>query len=252
LRSCDILIRQACEGYVRTARPRNATGWFGLCAWRLRGCRSSRMASFFGRRDFGDPRHNFVPRVMEYEKATGGPCPFVPPLWRPQEFPGQVSYPVLHQCGIPGVAGVVRDRNDRTIVPRGSQSARRRSSSSPRGVVPRLPSPAAKLSDDASSAGTPPLPLSDRPSTRVRFEVPSPRAPMSARTPRSARRRMSAHPVAKMSPHGAMDDFTAAGVAELVKAGFPPKAALAAFLRMNGSRSARTQSAQERHVSQWL
>ena len=44
------------------------------------------MASYFGARDFGDPRHNHVPRIMLWEKLTGNV--FVPPLWAPTVNPG--------------------------------------------------------------------------------------------------------------------------------------------------------------------
>lgn len=185
------------------------------------------MASYFGKRDFGDPRHNFVPRVMDYEKATGKV--FVPKLWGPQAFPGQVSYPVLHNNRIPGVSGSHRGRYDRNFVPRSAQSAK--GSHSARATLQHSRSAAAL---ETPPRAAPPPPMSSRPasSKRVSFDSaamsPTPAMATSARS----MYRLSARRPLKRDP--SISTFTAAGVAELVKAGFPPEAALAAFLKATG------------------
>jgi hypothetical protein len=195
------------------------------------------MASYFGKRDFGDPRHNFVPRVMDYEKATGKV--FVPPLWAPKEYPGQVSYPVFMNDRIPGVAGTRRGRNDRSVVPKGSQSARATLQRSSRAASPA-----------PTELSPPETPLSSRPSSarRVSFDaaaspplfgpLASPHATNSARS----RARPSRNKPLQRDPN--LDAYTAAGVAELVKAGFPPQAALAAFLKISGRTTSKAEVVQ--------
>lgn len=205
------------------------------------------MASYFGARDFGDPRHNRVPMIMEREKRTGVPC--VPPLWAPKAFPGQVSYPVLHNDRIPGIAGVRRNRHDRRFVsPRGSQSAR--------ATLQSVQPPTAAPAEEPSQLPPPPPPLTDRPvqpmirAPRVSFDAATksraaPSKPQSSargRAPKpSAARRPLLGVYTRSGDEVAIDDFTANGVAELVKLGFPPRAALAAFVKANypaGSRRA--------------
>ena len=216
------------------------------------------MASYFGARDFGDPRHNVVPRIMEYEKATGQP--FVPPLWEAKKFPGQVSYPVLYHDSIPGVRGSDREKEvrqpdgtyeRRAFMPRGSQSARE-----------RRPRTARSFADLPADRPRDP-PLSSRTPSRVTFERDLAAADkLDAETAagvnktgrrwdddwRNLPRPMSARPIVslparrsagKEKPLPEMDEFTAAGVAELVKNGFPPQAALSAWLKICGPTTTR-------------
>lgn len=191
------------------------------------------MANFFGARDYGDPRHNLVPMIMEQEKRTGKVL--VPSLWTPREFPGQVSYPVLYSDRIPGINGVRRGRYDRRFVPSGSQSAHAMLQHHKRSAV----------QTDVPSTPPPPPPLmarEERPASarkNVSFdpETPPPTdtARSSSRSSRMRSRSLSTRPPLKplnMLPD--MDAFTAAGVTELVKLGFSPQAAFAAFSRMSG------------------
>ena len=212
------------------------------------------MASFFGKRDFGDPRHNYVPRVMAHEKATG--TPFVPPLWVPKQFPGQVSFPVLHSDRIPGIAGVRRGKHDRRFVPAGSgygprpASARAKLETGP-STPSRLEasSPASAREAPSPSLSPPPPALSarDRESYRVRFDVPETPPSPSARRHARVTPRVRTNRGPSLQPEEAMrrllrdlpdmDAYTAAGVAELVKAGFPPQAAYAVFKRTSEARA---------------
>ena len=172
-----ILYSRRARSPQRGAGRRNAKrtcGHLAACAARVS---PAAMASYFGARDFGDPRHNYVPSVMAYEKATGktymqGPSHVaVPALWTPKRFPGQVSYPVMNNDHIPGVHGSHRERDSRTFV--SATSAR---SSSPRNRVSSasLPSPLSHRDYEVFHPKTP---------TKIRFDMPDPPLP-SARKAR--------------------------------------------------------------------
>ena len=157
------------------------------------------MASYFGRRDFGDPRHNF-----------GRP---VPPLNIPSQFPGQTSWPSLRR-GAELVPPGIDEQNG------GTKHLASRAKSRP--VSPRKSTP--KITPNTRL-----LTMIDSTETRSSARTISAysASPVSARSQRSSRQGSARRPKS--------DHSHPAGVEELMRLGFPRAAAEAAFQRVNGT-----------------
>jgi hypothetical protein len=165
------------------------------------------MASYFGRRDFGDPRNNF-----------GRP---VPPLDIPANFPGQSSFPALRSGRThpaPGLDSLSSCRHNR-----GCAAAPRRSAQEeltfdqgrcPAAIPSQRPHASSRCSTPCSTPRS--TPRSAPRSTPRSTHGSTPRS-----TPRSFPR--------SQEPRPAIDP----GVAELIRLGFPRHAAEAAFRRVS-------------------
>ena len=188
------------------------------------------MASYFGRRDFGDPRHNF-----------GRP---VPPLSIPAQFPGQTSWPSLREGSELVAPGIMEGKNVGaknlgSNARRRPGSARMHHANSPPKASLLATAVASHAPSTASSKQRSHVPLSS-PQRSPSPAASSQRQPKSTTTlslSESSERQLQRMRIGR-TPRSQKSH--SAGVEELMKLGFPRAVAEAAFRKLIGEVDARS------------
>jgi hypothetical protein len=197
------------------------------------------MASYFGRRDFGDPRHNF-----------GRP---VPPLSIPAQFPGQTSWPSLREGSEIVAPGIVEGHNGGA---KNLGSNARRRPGSARKPSEKQPSSARLLTTIAAADA------SQNASSRQQSHAPSLSLQQPSRHISSFQRnyvasngrespgRQLTHASNGFTPRSQLSH--SAGVDELMKHGFPRAVAEKAFRKLSGQADVHTTPRNHHHLTQNL